>query len=164
MTASVSNRPDYVKPFLDTLYCCSCGVCEMYACTQGLSPRTLIGVYKSGLRKNGVAMAGQVELKPVSSTRSHRLLSKERLTQRLGLAKYDLECPLQPVTAKFKTYKLNLSQHIGVPCEALVKEGDKVTKNMVIGASPKNTLGVQLHSPVDGEVVSITDKYIEIRV
>jgi len=164
MTAGVSNVTNYTTPFINTLYCCSCGVCEMYACTQGLSPRTLIGVYKGGLRKHGVARADVVESKPVNPRRSHRLVSKERLTSRLGLDKYDVECPLTPVNKKFKSFKLNLGQHIGVPCEPKVSVGDKVTKDMLIAMSPDKTLGVALNSPVDGVVANITDKFIEIRV
>lgn len=164
MTAGVSAATSFTKPFINTLYCSSCGVCEMYACPQGLSPRTLIGEYKGGLRKNGVARADVVEMKPVSATRAHRLLNKERLTARLGLAQYDVSCPLTEVTKKFKTFKLNLGQHIGVPCEPKVAVGDKVTKNMIIAASPEKALGIQLHAPVDGVVENITDKFIEIRV
>ena len=160
MNAGVSLKTDNVKPFLDTLYCCGCGVCEMYACNQGLTPRTLISEYKSGLRKNGVAMAGQVEVKPVSAQRTHRLVSKERLTARLGLSKYDGPAPLDESDRKFSKLKLMLGQHIGVPCAPLVAVGDTVKKDQLIAATPKTSLGVNLHSPVDAKVLEVTDKYI----
>ena len=160
MNAGVSLKTDNVKPFLDTLYCCGCGVCEMYACNQGLTPRTLISEYKSGLRKNGVAMAGQVEVKPVSVQRTHRLVSKERLTARLGLSKYDGPAPLDESDRKFSKLKLMLGQHIGVPCAPMVAVGDTVKKDQLIAATPKTSLGVNLHSPVDAKVLEVTDKYI----
>ena len=162
MTAGVSMRTDNVKPFLGTLYCCGCGVCEMYACPQGLSPKTLINEYKAGLRKHGVAMAGQAELKPVSATRPHRMLSKERLTARLGLSRYDLPAPLTETGTKYTRLRLKLSQHIGVPCVPSVQAGDTVTKNQLIAATPATSLGVALHSPVDGIVESVTDSEIII--
>jgi len=163
MNSGVSLKTDNVKPFLDTLYCCGCGVCEMYACNQGLNPRTLISVYKSGLRKNGVAMAGQVEVKPVTAQRPHRLVSKERLTARLGLSQYDGPAPLDETEHKFANLKVMLGQHIGVPCAPGVAVGDKVTKGQLIAASPANALGVCLHAPADGTVTEVTDKYIMLR-
>ncbi len=163
MNSGVSLKTDNVKPFLDTLYCCGCGVCEMYACNQGLNPRTLISVYKSGLRKNGVAMAGQVEVKPVTAQRPHRLVSKERLTARLGLSQYDGPAPLDETERKFANLKVMLGQHIGVPCAPGVAVGDRVTKGQLIAASPANALGVCLHAPADGTVTEVTDKYIMLR-
>ncbi len=163
MNSGVSLKTDNVKPFLDTLYCCGCGVCEMYACNQGLTPRTLISVYKSGLRKNGVAMAGQVEVKPVTAQRPHRLVSKERLTARLGLSQYDGPAPLDETEHKFANLKVMLGQHIGVPCAPNVAVGDKVTKGQLIAATPKTSLGVSLHAPADATVSEVTEKYIMLR-
>ncbi|MCR5695109.1 MAG: SLBB domain-containing protein [Clostridia bacterium] len=163
MSYGVSLKVDNMKPFLDTLYCCGCGICELYACNQGLTPRTLISEYKKELRKNGVAMAGPAEVRPVSAQRSHRLISKERLTARLGLAKYDGPAPLDESPVRFGRLKLMLSQHIGVPCTAAVSVGDKVTKDQLIASTPKTSLGVNLHSPADGTVEEITDKYIVLR-
>ncbi|CUQ63472.1 Uncharacterised protein [Dorea longicatena] len=40
--------------FVNTMFCSSCGLCEMYSCMQGLSPRTLMAEYKAGLRANGL--------------------------------------------------------------------------------------------------------------
>ncbi|MBO7503213.1 MAG: propanediol utilization protein, partial [Clostridia bacterium] len=58
--------------------------------------------------------------------------------------------------------RLKLSQHIGVPCVPSVKAGDEVTKNQLIAATPATSLGVALHSPIDGTVESVTDKEIVI--
>ncbi|MBP1587523.1 MAG: SLBB domain-containing protein [Clostridia bacterium] len=160
MTAGVSFRSDNTKPFLDTLYCCACGVCELYACNQGLSPRTLIGECKSNLRRHGVAMAEQVKLAPVSRQRPRRMVSKERLTARLGLAKYDVDAPLDERTVGTDRLKLLLGQHIGAPCQALVKEGDTVKAGDVLAKTPETSLGVALHAPRDGRIESVTDKFI----
>lgn len=160
MTAGVSFRSDNTKPFLDTLYCCACGVCELYACNQGLSPRTLIGECKSNLRRHGVAMAEQVKLAPVSRQRPRRMVSKERLTARLGLAKYDVDAPLDERTVGTDRLKLLLGQHIGAPCQALVKEGDTVKAGDVLANTPETSLGVALHAPRDGRIESVTDKFI----
>ena len=163
MAAGLSFRTENTKPFLGTLYCCGCGICEMYACEQGLSPRTLIGECKTNLRKHGVAMAEQVTLAPVSRQRSHRMISKERLTARLGLSKYDVAAPLSETEVRPDRLKLMLSQHIGAPCQPLVKEGDAVKAGEVIAKTPETSLGSVLHAPADGKIESVTDKYILLK-
>ncbi len=162
MTASVSNRPENVKPFLNTLYCSQCGVCEMFACPQGLSPRRLIGEYKGGLRKNGITRGEVVEPKPVASDRKFRAVSKHRLTERIGLGPYDVAAPLVPANKTFDSVKIKLSQHIGAPCLAEVKVGDKVKAGDVIAKTPSDKLGVALHASIDGVVSDVSDAYITI--
>ncbi len=94
MRASTSGATKEVNTFMETFYCSQCGLCEMYACFQDLSPKTLIGECKDGLRKNGVKPPKEVKQKEVSTTRAYRGVSKERLTARLGLEKYDAKAPL----------------------------------------------------------------------
>ena len=54
MRTATSGVTQDLAPYLNTMFCCSCGACELYACPQGLSPRKLISEYKTRLRKNGV--------------------------------------------------------------------------------------------------------------
>ena len=72
--------------FVNTMFCSSCGLCEMYSCMQGLSPRTLMAEYKAGLRANGLRPP-QVEAKPVGPEREYRKVPMERLMARLDLTK-----------------------------------------------------------------------------
>ena len=52
---AIANGLTYdVEPFLNSFFCCSCGLCEMYSCHQGLSPRRLLDQYKGALRAKGV--------------------------------------------------------------------------------------------------------------
>ncbi len=48
-----------------------------------------------------------------------------------------------------------LSQHIGAPCECLVKKGDTVFAGQKIGAVPEGALGAPVHSSVSGTVEKI---------
>ncbi|MBQ7671364.1 MAG: electron transport complex subunit RsxC [Clostridia bacterium] len=48
-----------------------------------------------------------------------------------------------------------LSQHIGAPCECLVKKGDRVLVGQKIGAVPEGALGAPVHSSVSGTVEKI---------
>ena len=74
--------------FVNTMFCSSCGLCEMYSCMQGLSPRTLMAEYKAGLRANGLRPP-KVEAKPVGPEREYRKVPMERLMARLDLTKYN---------------------------------------------------------------------------
>jgi len=53
-----------------------------------------------------------------------------------------------------EAYTLPLSQHVGAPSKAVVKEGQKVRRGELI-AEPGGFVSVALHSPVDGEVEAI---------
>lgn len=146
---------------LNTAYCSGCGICENFACPQGLSPRTLIAVAKSELRKSGITMP-EPEVSEVEKLRSMKLLSVSRLTSRLGISKYNVEAPLSDVEVEPKTVKIKMSQHIGAPSVPSVAVGDKVKAGDVIG-SAADGLSVFTHASIDGEVVSLTDGYVVLR-
>lgn len=146
--------------FVNTMFCSSCGLCEMYSCMQGLSPRTLMAEYKAGLRANGLRPP-QVEAKPVGPEREFRKVPMERLMARLDLTKYNKEAPLDESVVPVSKVKIMLSQHIGAPAAAIVKQGDKVTKGQMI-AEPAKGLSVGIHASIDGVVSEVTDKYVII--
>lgn len=54
--------------------------------------------------------------------------------------------------------KIPLHQHVGAPCKALVKKGDKVKVGQKIGDS-EASLTVPVHSSVSGEVIGIEKLY-----
>lgn len=146
--------------FVNTMFCSSCGLCEMYSCMQGLSPRTLMAEYKAGLRANGLRPP-KVEAKPVGPEREYRKVPMERLMARLDLTKYNKEAPLDESVVPVSKVKIMLIQHIGAPAAAIVKQGDKVTKGQMI-AEPAKGLSVGIHASIDGVVSEVTDKYVII--
>lgn len=146
--------------FVNTMFCSSCGLCEMYSCMQGLSPRTLMAEYKAGLRANGLRPP-KVEAAPVGSEREYRKVPMERLMARLDLTKYNKEAPLDESVVPVGKVKIMLSQHIGAPAQAVVKQGEKVTKGQMI-AEPAKGLSVGIHASIDGTVSEVTDKYVII--
>ena len=133
MRGATTGATKNVKPFLDTMFCSQCGICEMYACGQDLSPRTLIGEYKNGLRASGVKPDPNAVLAPVDPARFGKLIPVDRLTARLGLAEYDKPAPIAANDVKASSVKIMLSQCIGVPAAACVKVGDTV--NLTIAAN-----------------------------
>lgn len=155
-----------INVFLDTLFCSSCGLCETFSCPQGLSPRSLIGDCKAGLRKAGVKPPANVVAAPVKGSRAYRKVPEKRLEARLGLSKYDVEAPLMEdaYCSKVKPVKkvtIPLSQHIGAPGVPRVVKGMAVKKGELI-AAPGKGLSVGIHASIDGVVMEVKDTYITI--
>lgn len=153
---------DVQKPdiFVNTFFCSSCGLCEMYSCFQGLSPRTLMAEYKAGLRSHGLKPP-QVVPKPVGEEREYRKVPMERLMARLDLTKYNREAPLDESSVPVRRVKIMLSQHIGAPASPIVKQGDTVTAGQMI-AEPAKGLSVGIHASIDGVIKEVSEKYVII--
>ena len=147
--------------FLNTMFCSSCGLCEMYSCMQSLSPRSLMADYKAGLRAAGIKPPQGVVPKPVGKEREYRKVPMERLMARLDLTKYNKEAPLNDNVADFKKVRILLSQHIGAPATAVVKVGEKVERGQMI-AEPGKGLSVAIHASISGTVTEVSEKYVVI--
>lgn len=158
MRASANRDLSNTATFLNTMFCSSCGLCELYSCPQGLSPRSMITEYKNELRKNGIRPP-KTQVQAVSSAREYRKVPEERLIARLGVARYDKGAPLQAETREVREVKLLLSQHIGVPALPLVKEGDIVKKGDVVAKAGEG-LSVNIHASIDATVKEVTNNYI----
>lgn len=163
MRAATSGSTQDIKPFLDTMFCSSCGLCEMYSCQQGLSPRSLIAEYKAGLRANGIAVPKGVEMSPVSEAREYRKVPIHRLRARLGLEQYDAKALLDETEVQAKEVKIQLRQSIGAPAKAVVSVGERVKKGQTVGEFVPNALSLPVHSSIDGVVVSVNAKEIWIK-
>ena len=147
--------------FLNTMFCSSCGLCENYSCMQGLSPRSLISDYKSGLRAKGVKASENVEATSVDEARQFRKVPMERLMARLDLTRYNNPAPLVEKELPIKRVKLLLSQHIGAPAVPNVKKGDVVERGQML-ATPAEGLSVAVHASIDGKIIEVTEKYVII--
>ncbi|MHC4757689.1 MAG: electron transport complex subunit RsxC [Planctomycetota bacterium] len=64
------------------------------------------------------------------------------------------ECAIEP-GPDAKEVSVMLTQHIGAPCEPIVKKGDTVEAGQKIGDS-EGYVSAPVHSPVDGKVKSIS--------
>lgn len=163
MRAATSGSTKEVNTFMETFYCSQCGLCEMYSCFQGLSPKTLIGQCKDSLRKNGVMPSKEVEQKDVNSSRNYRGVSKERLTARLGLVKYDVKAPLVDELLETEQVKISMRQHIGAPAIPCITKGEKVERGSVIGKVGDENLGTSIHASISGTVLDVNNDYVTIR-
>ena len=161
MRAATCKDMQDTDTFINTMFCSYCGLCEMYSCMQGLSPRSLMADYKAGLRAAGIKPPQGVVPKPVGEEREYRKVPMERLMARLDLTKYNKEAPLNDEVADVKKVRIMLSQHIGAPASAVVKVGDKVEVGQMI-AQPGNGLSVAIHASISGSVTEVNDKYVVI--
>lgn len=149
--------------YINTMFCSQCGLCEMFSCMQGLSPRSLMGVCRDELKKNGIKAPEITEKSNVKSEREYRKVPMNRLVSRLGLKKYDKEAPIVDADIKIKEYKVMLNQGIGAMPKLVVKKGDTVKASQLIAKYCEEKLGVSLHSPCDGKILEVTDKFVLIR-
>ena len=163
MRAATSGNTKEVNTFMETFYCSQCGLCEMYACFQGLSPKTLIEQCKNNLRKNGVMPLQEVTQREVNQQRSYRTVSKERLTARLGLEKYDIEAPLVDTLVQTSLVKIAMKQHIGISAAPCVKKGDVIQKGDIIGNINNESLGAFIHASISGLVLDVNHDYVTIK-
>ena len=162
MRAATCKDLQDTTTYINTMFCSSCGLCEMYSCMQGLSPRTLITEYKNGLRKAGITIPKDVAVKPVGPEREYRKVPMERLMARLDLTRYNKNAPLVDEVAPMKKVRILLSQHIGAPAVPVVEVGQKVERGEKI-AEPGKGLSVAIHASITGTVTKVNDKYIEIK-
>lgn len=157
------SNHDYgdLDAYLNLFFCCSCGLCELFSCPQGLSPRSLIADCKEGLKKAGIRAPKGVAPAPVKESREYRKVPENRLEARLGLSKYEAEAPLDDEVRPVSKVRVLFSQHIGAPAVCAVSKGDNVTRGQII-ANAAEGLSVPVHATICGKVTDVTDKYMEI--
>ena len=143
------------------LTCSECGVCEVYACPVGISPRRVNVALKAGLRARGIRYKG--ELGKEDPMAEYRLVPSARLLQRLSLRSLYKDAPLSLSVYEPDEVNLKLQQHVGMPAEPVVKAGDIVTKGQVIGEIPDGSPGARIHASIAGTVTQATPQMITIR-
>lgn len=157
----VANRDiSDLTPYLNSAYCSGCGICEEYACPQGLSPRSIIQEFKAGLRSAGIKVE-KIQPAPVEADRDYKKLPVHRLMARLGLLLYNVAAPFEEDEHVVKKVKIPMSQHIGAPAVPIVVKGEKVEKGQKIAESGDG-LSVPVHSSISGMVQKVNEREIVI--
>ena len=156
MRAAANGDYRDLNPYLDSFFCSSCGVCEMYSCPQSPCAKNTSGRYEGRTEEGrGVKAPQGVQPVPVQPSREYRKVPEERLMARLGLTKYDKDAPMDETLVPVSKVKILLSQHIGAPAQAIVKTGDEVTRGQMI-AKPADGLSVGIHASICGKVTEVT--------
>lgn len=147
--------PEIMK---ESLLCCECGVCELYSCPMGLSPRLVNIFVKGELRKQGMRPEkGSLDIESREMI-EYRKIPTNRLMSRLDIMRYSDQQIDELKEVKVKKVSIPLSQHIGKPARSIVNIGDKVLIGQLIGKVERNDMGANVHSSIDGKVVDISDK------
>jgi Na+-translocating ferredoxin:NAD+ oxidoreductase RnfC subunit len=146
------------------MMCCECGVCELFACPMGLSPRRVNAFLKLKFRQENVQYEGPKEVKPGQTEfREYRRVPTPRLAMKIGIAKYlDLHPEFEGEYLPGQV-RIPLQQHIGAPSIPLVSTGDKVTVGQCIADIPEGKLGARIHASICGEVTTIDRSSITIK-
>lgn len=152
---AVTVSPEMV---ISATLCCSCGVCESLACSQGISPRAVINNYKALLSKNKMKYVGKEDVTP-GWEREYRKIPSEKWESTLGVKKFDTVCDFVGEITDFSRVEIPLSQNIGAPSVPCVSDGDTVSVGDVIAECAEG-LSLPLHASVSGRVTIGNGKII----
>lgn len=150
------------EKLLQATLCCECGICELYSCPMGLSPRIVNAEVKKALREAGVPKK-EYESMGIHPMEEYRRLSTDVLVKKISIDKYYKVHNFKYLDLDVEEVSIPLSQHIGKPSKPIVKKGDKVILGQTIGQVNKEDMGACVHSSLDGVVQEVSDKEIRIK-
>ena len=151
----IEDSEEFLRAFGDAANCCSCGVCEMFACPMGLSPRKVNDYMKGKLREKGIQVPRNLEPETLPNIDMHRIPT-ERLIARLGLQAYS---GLHAHACKELTPDevfVPFAQHIGKPAAPVKQVGDMVEKGELIAAAAEGALSANIHAGISGVITEIS--------
>lgn len=158
---TITDDGDYLAAFGDAANCCDCGVCEMFACPMGLSPRRVNQYIKGELRRKGIQVPRNMEPQARQFV-DDRKTPTGRLIARLGLAQYDGKHAHTCKTLEPERVFIPFQQHIGKPAVPVKSAGDPVSKGELLAQAAEG-LSVNIHASVDGVVEQVTNAGATIR-
>jgi biotin carboxyl carrier protein len=95
--------------------------------------------------------------------REGRLVPTERLVARLGVGTYHAwPVAWDESEVRADRVAISLKQHIGMPAQPIVAEGDTVSIGQLIATPPEGKLGASIHASIAGRVSSVGDKTVVI--
>ncbi|MGN0354141.1 MAG: 4Fe-4S dicluster domain-containing protein [Muricoprocola sp.] len=157
----ITDAKEFEATFGSAANCSSCGVCEMFACPMGLSPRKMNDYTKGLLR--GLGINPERNQNPVAkSTIEQRRIPTDRLIARLGLSDYVFHIEPKLVDGlEIKEVVVPVGQHIGKPASPVVKVGDYVNAGDLIAEAAEG-LSANIHTGFAGTVTEIGPAGIRI--
>lgn len=157
----ITDVKEFEATFGSAANCSSCGVCEMFACPMGLSPRKMNDYTKGLLR--GLGINPEKNQNPTAkSTIEQRRIPTERLIARLGLSDYVFHVEPKLITdLNVEEVIVPLGQHIGKPATPVVKVGDMVKAGDLIAEAAEG-LSANIHTGFAGIVTEIGTSGIRI--
>ncbi|MDR1916815.1 MAG: 4Fe-4S dicluster domain-containing protein [Synergistaceae bacterium] len=132
--------------------CCECGICELIACPMDLQPRRVNAALRKMLAEAGIRYKKGDGQRSPHPFRDMRKISTVRAAARTGVYRFQHIRIDRLAEARPKRVILPMSQHIGAPCEPLLRPGDEVKRGQLIASSPQGRLGSCIHASIDGIV------------
>ena len=153
----VENAVSETSPesVLTASMCSACGVCEIAACCQSISPRAVIAAHKKTLAQNRMKyMAKPGEEFTVHPERRARQIPSDRWKRMLGVDKFDRVPEYIPEMLQMDRVEIFTSQHIGAPSIPCVNVGDVVEEGQVIAKAAEGS-SVPQHASIAGVVTYV---------
>jgi Na+-translocating ferredoxin:NAD+ oxidoreductase RnfC subunit len=147
----------------EAMICCECGICELYACPMGLSPRKVNIYVKNRLRSKGIKPSGFCINSSNSAMRDFRKIPSERLISRLDMSKYDRKVADSVIELNPGRVCIPLKQHIGACAVPVVARGEEVSKGQLIAAADYEGIGANIHASIDGRIEETGSTHIIIK-
>lgn len=153
---SLANNCAQEENLVSAFLCSECGLCDLFVCPVGLSPRIVHKTIKKQLELKGYKRNKPPEKnEKVRTNRTWRQIPTERLVARLGLSAYASKPPFYQELHRVNKVSLPLKQGAGIAAEAKVKSGDAVKRGQIIAEIPSGKLGSNLHASMDGVVTYV---------
>jgi Na+-translocating ferredoxin:NAD+ oxidoreductase RnfC subunit len=156
--------------------CCLCGVCEVYACPMGLSPRKVFDQMRASLSAAGQKSPHHRDRLTPNDFIAQRRVPLPRLIARLDLtARAAAPDRVDWRTIAVPRVCIPLSQHTGAPARPVVRQGQTVAEGELIaeipalhpGAPkargtgiPDDKLGARMHASIGGRVTRVDENEI----
>ncbi|MCL1840520.1 MAG: SLBB domain-containing protein [Propionibacteriaceae bacterium] len=145
----------------DALLCCECGICELYSCPMGLSPRRMNIYVKGLLRAQGIKVTDKTVHPEQSSDREYRRVAQARFIDRLQLSAYPTQIDdcvrLDPAQVRIPT-----RHGVGMAARPCVSVGDVVGVGQLVAEVGFGDLGAPVHASIAGRVTQADENHITI--
>ncbi|GAU75883.1 4Fe-4S dicluster domain-containing protein [Fusibacter sp. 3D3] len=161
---AIGNGEKSLEAYESALLCCECGICELYACPMGLSPKTVNQKVKQMLLSSGYKRKVTSESEPVITEahdmRPYRKVYSNRLIARVALSEYAQIHLDDLVSYTPPQVTIGLKQHIGKPAIPCVKTGDVVEAGQCIADIEDGAMGARVHASISGTVTVIENAVV----
>ncbi len=142
-------------------YCCSCGLCTLYSCPEGLYPREACIQAKATMRETGQSYR-QEKPPQLHAMKEYRRVPTKSLLRRLRIARYEVPTPFVTAVPAPEHVRIPLQQHVGAAAQPVVTVGSRVAPGDLLAVVPDGQLGAAIHASIGGEIVEITEQSVSI--
>ena len=146
----------------DALLCSECGICELYSCPMGLSPRRMNVYVKGLLRAQGIGIADRNLYPDHGSEWEYRHISQSRFIAKWELSDYPTSID-DSVRADPAVVRLATRHGAGQTSKPCVSIGDQVSIGQVVATVEYGDVGAPVHASIEGRVSEVDQSHITVQ-